>query len=302
MFVIDTGHLKLQLEVVPVESLLLHEEIIPEQARRLVLEFRNWANLQNPVIVDKHHMVLDGHHRAFVFRQLGFAHILVCKIDYFNTAVQLRYWFRRMGKMGKRDFLRRCIEEMNGNLQQVKDRETLRKILTENKFRYGIQQGDFFASVSFPGHVVDDAVSAYTLVEMMQERLIRAGKTLDYIPCQAVQDETFCQNLRPDEMVIWTPQISKEMVVDAVNRDRRFAPKATRHLIPARPLNANIPITLFKKQVSLEEINAILSDLLQKKKLRRFGPGQILNGRYYQEELYVFFDEADRQREPGKSR
>ncbi len=280
----------MQLEIVPVESLRVHEDVIPEQADELVLEFRNWANLQNPIIVDENQMVLDGHHRAFVFRKLGFNYILVCKIDYFNAAVQLRYWFRRLGRIQKADSLRRLVEEMNGELQQVDDREALRRTLEENRFQCGIQQGDFFASVRFHKEVVHDAVSAYDLVETIQERLIRDGKTLDYVPCQTVQNETFCRGLRPDEIVIWTPQISKEMVVDAVNRDKRFAPKATRHLIPARPINANIPITLFKKQISLEEINARLSDFLKKRKLRRFGPGQILNGRYYQEELYVFFD------------
>jgi hypothetical protein len=298
MFVIDTGTLKLRLEIVPVESLLLHEEVIPEQAHELVLEFRNWANLQNPIIVDENQMVLDGHHRAFVFRSLGFTHILVCKIDYFNAAVQLRYWFRRLGRFQQWDSLRRLIEELNGNLQQVDDGETLRRTLKENRFQCGIQYGDFFASVSFHNEVVDDAVSAYHLVETFQERLIRAGKTLEYIPCQAVHNKTFCQELSPDEMVIWTPQISKKMVVDAVNANKRFAPKATRHLIPARPLNADIPITLLKEKTSLEEVNARLFELLKKKKLRRFGPGQVLNGRYYQEELYVFFDEADKRRKP----
>jgi hypothetical protein len=290
MFVIDTGHLKLQLEIVPVASLLLHEEVIPEKANELVLESRNWADLQNPIIVDQSCMVLDGHHRAFVFRKLGFGHILVCRIDYFNPAVQLRYWFRRLGNLEKGDSVRRIIEDMNGKLEQVDNAETLRNILSENRLQFGIQQDDYFAAVSFRKEVVGDAVSAYHLVEMMQKRLIQGGKAVAYIPCQALQNRDFCQDLRSDEMVIWTPQISKEMVVDAVNRGKRFAPKATRHLIPTRPINANVPISLFREQVSLEEINERLSDFLKRKKLRRFGPGQVLNGRYYQEELYVFFD------------
>ncbi|MBW1780596.1 MAG: hypothetical protein JRL30_07635 [Deltaproteobacteria bacterium] len=293
MFVIDTGTLRLQLEIVPVESLRVHEDVIPEQADELVLEFRNWANLQNPIIVDQNQMVLDGHHRAFVFRKLGFNYILVCKIDYFSRAVKLRYWFRRLGQIQKADALRRIIKEMNGDLRQVDDRETLKQTLEENRFQCGIQHGRFYGSIQFHEELVHDAVSAYDLVETIQQRLIRDGKTLDYVPCQAVQDETFCHKLRPDEVVIWTPHISKEMVVDAVKKDKRFAPKATRHLIPARPLNANIPISLFKEPISLKEINERLFDFLEKRKLRRFGPGQILNGRYYQEELYVFFDAPD---------
>lgn len=290
MFVIDTGHLKLQLEIVPVASLLLHEEVIPKKANELVLESRNWADLQNPIIVDENGMVLDGHHRAFVFRKLGFRHILACRIDYFNPAVQLRYWFRRLGKMRGGESARRIIEEMNGKLEEVADAEALKRILTENSFLCGIQQGHYFAAVSFQKNLSQDAVSAYHHVERIQERFIEIGKSVDYIPCQAVQEENFCRGLGPDEMLIWTPQISKEMVVDAVNREKRFAPKATRHLIPARPINVNVPITLFREEISLIEINQKLSDFLKKKKLRRFGPGQVLNGRYYQEELYVFFD------------
>ncbi|MCF8145486.1 MAG: hypothetical protein K9N21_16340 [Deltaproteobacteria bacterium] len=290
MVVIDTGRLKLQLEIMPVASLLLHEEVIPEKANDLVLESRNWADLQNPIIVDKNGMVLDGHHRAFVFRELGFNHILVCRIDYFNPAVQLRYWFRRLGRMRNEDSLKRLIAEMGGRLEQVEDAGALRSLLGKNRLQCGIQQGRYFAAVSFQRHMAEDAVNAYHLVERIQKRLIRSGKTVDYIPCQAVEEENFCQGLRSDEMVIWTPQISKEMVVDAVNHNRRFAPKATRHLIPARPINVNVPITLFRGQASLEEINERLADFLKRKRLRRFGPGQVLNGRYYQEELYVFFD------------
>lgn len=290
MVVIDTGRLKLQLEIMPVASLLLHEEVIPEKANDLVLESRNWADLQNPIIVDKNGMVLDGHHRAFVFRKLGFNHILVCRIDYFNPAVQLRYWFRRLGRMRNEDSLKRLIAEMGGRLEQVEDAGALRSLLGKNRLQCGIQQGRYFAAVSFQRHMAEDAVSAYHLVERIQKRLIRSGKTVDYIPCQAVEEENFCQGLRSDEMVIWTPQISKEMVVDAVNHNRRFPPKATRHLIPARPINVNVPITLFRGQTSLEEINERLALFLKRKRLRRFGPGQVLNGRYYQEELYVFFD------------
>ena len=35
----------------------------------------------------------------------------------------------------------------------------------------------------------------------------------------------------------------------------------------------------------------IFIDFLKKKKLRRFGPGQVIDGRYYEEELFIFLDE-----------
>jgi len=108
-----------------------------------------------------------------------------------------------------------------------------------------------------------------------------------------VQEPGFSRRLRPDQAVIWTPHISKEMVVGAVRQGKRFTPKATRHLIPARPLNVNVPIGLFREDISLEEINTAFSEFLSEKSLRRFPPGQIINGRYYEEELFVFFDHRD---------
>ena len=290
MFCIETGALKLELEVVLVESLLQHEEILPHVAKELILEFRNWVNLQNPIIVDKNHIVLDGNHRAFAFKKLKFKYISVCKVDYFNEATQLRYWFRLLTNISNLDRLSKIVEDMNGSLRQVKDGETLRKTLENDNFSYGIQQGNLYASVSFNENTVNDAVSAYDVLEKIQNRLIEESTKLEYIPCQSVYESNFCDELKNDEIVIWTPRITKEMVVDAAKKEKKFAPKTTRHLIPARPLNVNVPIYWFKEDVSLERINKRFSDFLETKNLKRFGPGQVIDGRYYEEELFVFFD------------
>ena len=81
------------------------------------------------------------------------------------------------------------------------------------------------------------------------------------------------------------------LVVDAAKKEKVFAPKTTRHLIPARPLNVNVPTRWLNEDVSLEEINQRFSHFLKQKDVRRLGPGQVVNGRYYEEELFVFFDQ-----------
>jgi L-serine kinase (ADP) len=290
MFSIETGTLRLQLEVAPVKALCHHEEIIPEAARKLVLEFRNWANLQNPIIVDENHIVLDGNHRLFAFRKLNFKHIPVCKIDYFNESARLRYWFRLLGRVDNLASVTKTLSDMGGSIRQLKDREALRETLEKDSFCCGIQQGDFFAFISFPEDIVYDAVSAYNALEELQSRLIGTGIEVEYIPCQPVCDGDFCDAPDRGEVVLWTPRITKEMVVAAAKDEKVFAPKATRHLIPARPLNVNVPIHWFKEDVSLEDINDRFNKFLQGKHLKRFGPGQVINGRYYEEELFVFFD------------
>ncbi|MCG2778468.1 MAG: ParB/RepB/Spo0J family partition protein [Desulfobacterales bacterium] len=272
------------------ESLFQHEEILPHVANKLIFEFKNWTNLQNPVIVDKNYIVLDGNHRVFVFKQLKFKYISVCKVDYFNELTQLRYWFRLFGRIESLESLKQIINDMNGSFREVSDREALRKALENNNLSCGIQQGNFYASISFHEDVVNDAVSAYNALEKIQGKLLQNGLKIEYIPCKSVHEGKFCDELKNSEVIIWTPQITKEMVVDAVKKKKRFAPKTTRHLIPARPLNVNVPTYWFKEDISLEEINKRFLKLLERKNLRRFGPGQVVDGRYYEEELFIFFD------------
>jgi hypothetical protein len=278
---------EIRLEVVPVESLLLHEETFPHLVNSLTLEFKNWANLQNPIIVDEQHIVLDGNHRAYVFKKLKFRYISVCKIDYFNENIKLRYWFRLLAKVKGLDLIKRIIKEMNGALRWA------------HRLAFGIQQGDFFATISFPKDAVHDAVSAYRVLDAIQVKLIQAGIGLQYIPCQYAHDGTFCSRLRDDEIVVWTPHITKHMVVEAASRGKLFAPRTTRHIIHPRPLNVNVPTYWFKEDISLEEINGRFARFLEGKHIRRFGPGQVINGRYYGEAVCIFYDKPHKGRGMG---
>lgn len=290
MFSIDTENLRLELEVVPVKSLFIHERILPDIAKQLILEFKNLANLENPVIVDRNGIVLDGNHRTYVFKKLDFKYIPVCRIDYFHRDMQLRYWFRLLGNIKDRDLIREVVEELGGSFQEVADRESMERMLEEDCYRCGVQQGSFFATITFDEDVITDAVSAYDMLEKIQDRITKRGVVIEYIPCQNVNDNQFCEALRDQEIVIWTPQITKEMVVEAARQKRVFAPKSTRHLIPARPLNVNIPTPWFKENITLEEINRRFARFLQAKGIRRLSPGQVIDGRFYEEELFVFFD------------
>lgn len=290
MFRIKAKELELKLEIVPLDVLCQHEKTFPQLENELILEFNNWANLQNPIIVDENLIVLDGNHRASVFKALNYKYILVCKIDYFHKTACLRYWFRRLSNIQNIETVKQIVEGLGGRLREIENKVGLEKTLEEDCFCCGIQTGNLYAAVGFPKDIVYDSVSAYDILEKIQNRLIQNGIKLEYIPCQYVQDHQFCEQLKDEEMLIWTPQITKEMVVEAARQEKLFAPKSTRHLIPARPLNVNIPIFWFKENISLEEINRKVCEYLENKKLKRFGPGQVIDGRYYEEELFVFYD------------
>jgi hypothetical protein len=117
---------------------------------------------------------------------------------------------------------------------------------------------------------------------------------MQYVPCQSVCDNGFCEQLEKNTLVLWTPHITKDMQVEAARCGHVFTPKATRHLVSARPINVNVPIRWFRENISLSEINERFEEFLRKKTMRRFPPGQVINGRFYGEEVFVFFDTKHR--------
>jgi len=290
MFTIQSESLRLDLEILPVASVFAHERLLASIADRLTLEFRSTAFLENPVIVDQNLIVLDGNHRVQVLKKLEFKYIAVCRIDYMHKEARLRYWFRLLANVKSIDRLKRISEEFKGRFEYVRDKTALERIMAENFACCGIQHGEVFGVLVFDREAAEDAVSAYDLLENLQARLVEEGMVVEYIPCQYAHEGEFCRCLTDEHVILWTPQLTKEMVVQAAKQERLFAPKTTRHLIPARPLHINVPTAWLREEVALEVINERFMEHLRAKDLRRLAPGQVIHGRYYEEELFVFFD------------
>ena len=290
MYQLKSKKLRLTLEIVPVASLLEHEQILLDKANRLIFEFQNLASLQNPIIVDENHVVLDGNHRTYVFKQLGFRYIPVCKIDYFDETTKLRCWFRLLGNIVNLDMIQASFESAGCRIFPVDDKNALQKAIDTNPDVCGLQCLQQFFVVAFPASVSHQAVTTYDLLHQIQQKLTAANVSLEYVPCNSVHKNDFCQMLTSKDVVLWTPRLSKETVVSSAKENKIFAPKTTRHVLPARPLNVNIPGLWLKENVSSEEINQRFEQHLRAKQVKRFAPGQIIDGRYYQEELYFFYN------------
>ena len=290
MYQLKSKKLCLTLEIVPVASLLEHEQILLDKANRLIFEFQNLASLQNPIIVDENHVVLDGNHRTYVFKQLKFRYIPVCKIDYLDETTKLRCWFRLLGNISNLETIQAGFESAGCRIFPVDNKVALQKAMDANPDTFGLQCLQQFFLVEFPDSVSQDAVAKYDLLQQIQQKLTSSHVSLEYVPCNAVHKNDFCRMLTSQHAVLWTPRLSKETVVSAAKENKVFAPKTTRHVIPARPLNVNIPGFWLKEKISLKEINQRFEKHLRAKQVKRFAPGQVIDGRYYEEELYVFYN------------
>ncbi len=290
MFVLETKNVRLILEAVPVSVLRVHERIIPEAAQKLLLQLKNWALLHNPIICGTNNIILDGHHRTYAFKQLGFLYIPVCKIDYQHEDTQVRCWFRLLTNVTDTAKVMEVFRRAGATIRAVENKEALKAQLDANPLSFGLQHGSNYFLVLFPPEQIHDAPEAYDQLEKIQKELEKDGITTDYIPCEAAEDDGTSCELEPNQVVIWTPQITKDMVEEAVKQNKCFAPKTTRHVIPARPINVNVPISWFREDVPLDLLDKRFTQFLNEKQVMRLPPGQVIDGRYYEEELFVFLD------------
>jgi hypothetical protein len=87
--------------------------------------------------------------------------------------------------------------------------------------------------------------------------------------------------------VLIVPSLTKEEVVESALQHILFAHKTTRHVVPARPLFTNIPLSWLKEE-NLEDANQQLFTHLKSKRIIKKEPGSIIDGRRYEERAYIF--------------
>lgn len=97
--------------IVPLQSLILHEEHDSQRASPLVEKLRQQGILRNPPIVlplsdgSDRHIVLDGANRVTAIKQMEFPHILVQLAVQPETEITLRTWKHVIWGMSQRSLL-----------------------------------------------------------------------------------------------------------------------------------------------------------------------------------------------------
>ena len=112
------------LRILPIESLILHEDHDRQRALPLVEKLRAAGVLRNPPIVmpltddSNRYMVLDGANRVTSLRELEFPHIVAQVVEASNPNVNLQTWNHVTWGMKTKTFLSR--------LRRIKELELVR--------------------------------------------------------------------------------------------------------------------------------------------------------------------------------
>lgn len=125
--------MKNTITMVDVHKLISHERVNHGRLIEVRTLVRNQGVLYEPVIVDREsNVILDGHHRVQVLRELGVKRVPVCYVNYRSPSV--RVYFRR--KKLLMDFIKRVVieEAKRGALfpfkttRHILDRQTMKAV------------------------------------------------------------------------------------------------------------------------------------------------------------------------------
>jgi len=281
-YTVMNKRLSLYIAILDINSLHSHEEIIPELLEQLAHSIKADRCVKHPIIVDKEsRIILDGVHRVAALKKLRIKRVPVCLVDYNSPKIRVCRWYRTITgasnseqiivEVKKTGYIVKKVDELDENSIGVS--ATVAAVQFRNK--------TFLVNSPFK-----NLREAYNIIGHIEWHLRASGLTVKY----ETEEDAF-QNLRAGRVdaVICTPSLSKQEIVKAAVSGQVFASKATRHVISARPMRLNVPLNFLRdKKRSLTEVNEELKHMFKKRRLKRVPPGGLLDGRRYEEELYIF--------------
>lgn len=265
--------IELEIKLVRIDRLRLHEETLPDVVGWLAEKIKMDGCWMHPIIVDNDTLVvLDGMHRVVASKRLDYHLVPVCAVDYDNPHISLGCWYRTIGGMDM-EKIPSLLEEAGFTLEPC-PRSRVGKLLAERKATAVlVSPARCFAVHGSSSEIL----GIYDEIWRIEQKLIAGGCFIGYeIEKKALEGSA----------VLAVPSIRKEEVLQTALSGNIFCPKATRHAIPARPLHINVPLSLLSTD-DLEGGNEWLVASLASKRVEHLPGGQMLD-RFYDEELYVF--------------
>jgi len=282
--IIDSPKLRMEIKFASVKSLFTHEETIPSALENLQQEILQEKLLKHPIIVDKETcVVLDGMHRVAALKSLGCTIAPVCFVDYANPAIELFAWYREFeGNQPFPDFLTEISSK--GNL---------------DKFPISLEQANKIVKLRKATAALAHKDTAFLLKSkniLTIKQIYDKIAEIEYIATQNGCDVSYSTEADAlkglhlkTRFVLIVPSLTKSEVTEGALKKQLFAHKTTRHVVPARPLFTNVPLSWLKAN-DLKEANQRLFSHLQSKQIITKDPGSIIDGRRYEECAYLFAD------------
>jgi hypothetical protein len=229
-------------------------------------------------------VVLDGAHRVTALRMLGCRYACAALVDYMGPQIRLGGWLRTLSRPIDAAEAAEVAEKSGQDLIPLDDAD-------QKEYSFPVLRlGEGRAYLLIPA---SDTYQGHEVLSRFERGLKASGFDLEY-------EADIQADLRPAEKahctLIQPPSVRKEQVVETARSGRVMASKATRHTIPERPVGVDVPLSLLMdSEIDVEEANARLSSMMERKATESLPPGTTWRGRRYYETLLTFTECADEQ-------
>ena len=221
-------------------------------------------------------------HRVAALKKLNCKRVPACLVDYKNPAIQIFSWYRAIKGANAVKQLLAQVKHIGCNVEKVNQINEIVIGVSHACIVAAIKTLDesFLVSFQFEG-----LKKAYDIIECIEKRLKTIGLEIKY---ETEFDAQQRLTQHQADAVLLIPKLTKQAIIEVARSGKIFTHKASRHIIPARPMRVCVPLNLLKNNRSLSEMNEILKSMLQKKRFKRIPSGSVFEGRRYEEDLYVF--------------
>ncbi len=282
--IIDAPQLRMEIKFVSIESLFKHEKTIPTALEQLKQELLDEQILKHPIIVDADtYVVLDGMHRVAALEKLECKIAPVSFVDYQNTAIELFAWYREFdGNLPFSNLLETITLEGKYDQLKISSIQAYKVVNTRDAMTALANGKTAFALIPKISLTIKEIYDKIAAIEVFAQKM---GYSVIY-STEADALKSIESGNRP---VLIVPSLTKDEVVHYALQHQLFAQKTTRHVVPARPLFTNVPLS-WLKTANLKKANKQLFAYLNSKQIIKKDPGSIIDGRRYEEPAYVFSD------------
>jgi len=281
-YTISHKGLDLHITVLDIDALRLHEEVLPDLLKKVTQYIRQDGYVKDPIIVDYGSLiVLDGTHRLAALKKMGCKWIPVCLVDYENPTITVGCWYRTIKGVRTMGGILKEIKQMGFDIEEVGEIDKPKIGISPVVAAVKSWKKSFLVCSSF-GNLME----AFNIVKRIEERLKLSAFNVEY---ETESDALRKLQERGVDVVVLTPKAEKGCIVGHAQKGRIFPYKMTRHVVPARPLHVDVPLNLLEgNERSLFEINKELKRLLKRRRLKHVVAGSVIDGRRYEEDLYLF--------------
>jgi hypothetical protein len=236
--------------VLSTQALIPHEDYDPRRAEKLSRRILEEGLLKNPPVVaaipdSECYVVLDGANRTMAFKAAGIAHIVVQLVSYNDPGVMLDTWYHVVSGMTIEAFEASLVEVAEMHLRDCTLQQARHALDAEVAAAYIVCGSGVRQVIPAVGQEVTRLQLLKRIVGTYRGKadIFRASNDIWEIQKPFYPEIT--------ALVVF-PRLKPEDILFAAANGEKVPSGITRHIIPARALNINIPIGILMADWSLE--------------------------------------------------